>query len=107
MEFCPKCGSMLITSEAKSKIHLVCRKCGFKKQGSGHLEIKERLDKKPLDDIVFVEKSEETLPVTKAICPKCSHKEAVWWVRQMRSADESPTVFYRCTKCQHSWREYG
>ncbi|PJB94591.1 transcription factor S, partial [Candidatus Pacearchaeota archaeon CG_4_9_14_0_8_um_filter_35_24] len=23
-----------------------------------------------------------------------------------RAADESETKFYRCTKCDHTWREY-
>jgi DNA-directed RNA polymerase subunit M len=54
-----------------------------------------------------IEKNEDALPKTKATCSKCSHNEAVWWVQQTRSADEAPTVFYRCTKCKHSWREYG
>lgn len=34
MEFCPKCGSLLIPSVAEDKRFLVCRKCGFKKDAT-------------------------------------------------------------------------
>ncbi|MGC2430674.1 MAG: hypothetical protein WA393_06530 [Nitrososphaeraceae archaeon] len=26
---------------------------------------------------------------------------------QTRSADEATTQFYRCTKCNHTWRNYS
>ncbi|MDD1766841.1 MAG: hypothetical protein LUQ00_02875 [Candidatus Methanomethyliaceae archaeon] len=31
MEFCPKCGKLLIPSKRPNKIHLICRSCGFEK----------------------------------------------------------------------------
>ncbi|MRR35944.1 transcription factor S, partial [bacterium] len=31
---------------------------------------------------------------------------AYWWLRQLRSADESEVRFFRCTKCSRTWREY-
>jgi DNA-directed RNA polymerase subunit M len=46
-----------------------------------------------------------TMPVTKMECPKCAHREAYWWMVQTRGADESPTQFFRCTKCSYTWRE--
>lgn len=106
MEFCPKCGSVLVIKKQKSKSILACRKCNFTRKNYKHMEIKERLHKNPLDDVVIIDKSEQVLPTTKMPCPKCNHSEAFWWVRQMRSGDEAPTTFYRCTKCDHRWREY-
>ena len=47
------------------------------------------------------------LPKTNGICSKCGNGEAYWFMRQTRSADEPPTVFYTCTKCEHKWRSYG
>ncbi|HLC59151.1 MAG TPA: zinc ribbon domain-containing protein [archaeon] len=47
------------------------------------------------------------LPKTKVICPKCDNSDAYWFMRQMRAADEPPTLFYTCTKCGHKWRSYG
>ncbi len=107
MEFCPKCKLVLTAQEVDGKRVLVCRKCGHKTDKYKPLRISEKVEKSPLDSVVVVENDQETLPKTKVLCPSCNHNEAVWWVQQTRSADEAPTVFYRCTKCKHSWREYG
>lgn len=107
MDFCEKCGYVLISKKEKDKVILICRKCGHKITHYKPVEISEKLEKKPLDDIIILEKNEETLPKTKVVCPKCGNKEAVWWIQQTRSADEAPTLFLRCTQCKHSWREYG
>jgi len=107
MQFCPKCGSIMIVKEQKGKKLLVCRKCGYKLKAAKKITIKETIEKKPMDSVVMIEKQGEALPKVKQICPKCGNKEAYWWVQQTRSADEAPTTFYRCTKCGHTWREYG
>jgi DNA-directed RNA polymerase subunit M len=107
MEFCPTCKLALVAQDHNGKRVLVCRKCGHKTDKYKPLRISEKVEKSPLDSVVVVDKDRETLPKTKTTCPKCNHNEAVWWVQQTRSADEAPTVFYRCTKCKHSWREYG
>ena len=39
-------------------------------------------------------------------CEKCHNKEGVSWAFQTRSADEPETKFYRCIKCNHTWRDY-
>ncbi|WP_394325620.1 RPA12/RPB9/RPC11 RNA polymerase family protein [Candidatus Methanomethylophilus sp. 1R26] len=46
-------------------------------------------------------------PETRITCPECGHTEAYYVIRQTRAADESPTRFYRCCKCNHTWREYS
>ncbi len=107
MEFCDNCGLILVVKKDGKKSSLVCRKCGYKSKDYKPLEIKEKVSKAPLDEIIVIEKSEEALPKTKTNCPKCGNKEAFWWMQQTRSADEAPTLFLRCVKCKHSWREYG
>jgi DNA-directed RNA polymerase subunit M len=107
MDFCKKCGTVLVPTEEKKKTILICKKCGYKVKHYKPLEIEENVEKRPEDDVIVIEKNEEALPKTKTVCPKCAHKEAFWWLRQTRSADEAPTLFLRCTKCRHSWREYG
>lgn len=32
MEFCPKCGSLLVPTSSEGKTFLICRKCGYKKE---------------------------------------------------------------------------
>jgi DNA-directed RNA polymerase subunit M len=107
MEFCEKCNSVLVTKREGNKNILTCRNCGYKLKDYEPMKITEVMEKNPLDDVIVIEKNEETLPKTKTVCVKCGNKEAVWWVQQTRSADEAPTLFLRCTKCQHSWREYS
>ena len=40
-----------------------------------------------------------------AACPKCGHGTAYFFEVQTRSADEAATLFMRCQKCSHQWRE--
>lgn len=107
MDFCEKCGTVMVSRKEKDKTILICKKCGHKVKNYKPLEIEENIKKSPLDDVVIVEKKQETLPKTKVNCSSCGNKEAVWWIQQTRSIDEAPTLFLRCTKCAHSWREYG
>ena len=41
----------------------------------------------------------------KHICEKCGHNEAIYNIRQMRSADEGDSEFYTCIKCNHVVRK--
>lgn len=84
---------------------VVCRKCGYeKKAGDEELIIKSNRKK---EEVPVIEgENLRTLPTTNAICPECGNREAFWWLRQLRSADESETRFFRCTKCGKTWREY-
>lgn len=109
MRFCPKCGNLLIAKKKRKNVYLVCRKC--------HREYKMKGEKLTISEavheakkgIVFMGKGEEIaeLPKTKIICPECENTEAYWWMQQTRSADEPPTLFFKCIKCGYSWRSYG
>jgi len=107
MDFCEKCNSVMVAKTEKNKTVLTCRKCGSTMSEYTPIEISEEVKKDPLDDVIIIEKNDEALPKTKSVCPKCENKEAFWWMQQTRSIDEAPTLFLRCTKCKHSWREYG
>jgi len=85
-----------------------CRTCGFTKE-------KDQLDKKKhLHEIsrntrtmlVIESEAENGKPTIKAHCSECGNDKAYWWLRQLRSADESEVRFFRCTKCGKTWREY-
>lgn len=84
---------------------MVCRKCGQKMPKAS----KESMVSKTaqLDRAVPVLEAESAgLPTTDARCPECGNNLAYWWLRQLRSADESEVRFFRCTKCGKTWREY-
>lgn len=109
MEFCEKCGGLLIPHKSGKSITLVCRSCGKKKVTKLKKEFKVKTTtNKNAEKIVVLDKKSkfETLPVTRAQCPKCENTQAFWWMQQTRSIDEPSTRFYRCTRCKHTWREY-
>jgi len=104
MEFCPKCGSVMVIDGKKLK----CTKCGYTKRIGKKVKtsISEKVNVK--DEIIIVEEDEEKkiYPKTKIMCPRCGNMEAIWWMQQTRGADEPPTMFFKCTKCGYTWREY-
>lgn len=106
MKFCSKCGTVLkVDSEKKL---LVCPKCGNEEPLES--DIVRSVNPERKDKIVVLGKKERNLrttPTTKTKCPKCGNMTAYWWMVQTRSIDESATQFFRCTKCGHTWRDYG
>ena len=102
MEFCPKCKSIMIYMGNKA----VCRKCGYEKVVEEEKEIIS-IAKRNEEEIPVIEGEDiKTLPTTNVVCPACGNREAYWWLRQLRAADESEVRFFRCTKCGKTWREY-
>ena len=106
MNFCPKCESRLKKS---SDGLLACPKCKFVKAGAVK-EGEKKLDETNSEFLVMDESDlskakglESTVPID---CEKCHNKEGVSWTFQTRSADEPETKFYRCTKCNYTWRDY-
>lgn len=97
--FCKKCGKLMTYEESR----LVCSGCGYSEEGE--LIIKDR--KRRVEKKIGIIKDEgEVHPVINKECPKCKNDKAYTWAMQTRSADEAETIFYKCTKCKHSWREY-
>ncbi len=101
MEFCPKCGSILV----KKKKRYGCPKCSYTKKGKVKVEASEKMKGKEEIGIVK-EKDTDVMPTTNAVCPKCGNDEAYFWSAQTRAADEAETQFFKCKKCEHTWRVY-
>ena len=101
MEFCPKCGAILIQKKKTAG----CPRCKYASKGKLKIEVKEKLgDKKQI--AVIKEEDVEVLPLVEKQCPTCKNEKAYFWTTQTRSADEAETKFYRCRKCKHTWRDY-
>ncbi len=102
--FCPECKSLMMSSGGQLK----CRKCGYirKIESTDNMTKKrERVEK----EIMIVDDEGEkikTLPTIQIKCPKCGNNLAFWWLRQLRAADESEVRFFKCTECDHTWRQY-
>lgn len=92
-------------------ITYLCDNCGYSnKAGKTVMQATEEELVSTNDQIKIVGEKEaklSSLPTTKIECPKCGNGEAMWWFLQTRSGDEPPTQFYRCVKCNHTWRSYS
>ncbi len=102
--FCPKCGSILRPKDKGGKKVLFCS-CGFNKSPDGEsMEIKETgIQGKKIEVVENI----ETNPKIRIQCEKCGNNIAYYWTQQTRGADEPETRFFKCTKCNHTWREYA
>jgi len=92
------------------KVFLACPKCSYRKPAEALIPTPKVTGPKPEDQIIIIGKKEQklrTLPTITIECPKCGNNTAYVWQVQTRGADESSTQFFRCTKCNHTFREYG
>jgi len=101
MEFCPKCSSVIILVGDKAN----CAKCGYKPKGRVKIQASEKIEKTE-GVVVIKEKELTTYPIVEIKCPRCKHNSAYFWQLQTRAGDESETKFYKCAKCEHTWRVY-
>ena len=111
MEFCPNCGSLLVTKKTETEVTLVCAKCGYVKGADlkaeskvGGKVIKHNLQEQMT--VIGKEDQVSTMPTMRMECPKCGNMLVFVWQVQTRGGDEASTQFFRCTKCKGVWREY-
>jgi len=102
MQFCPKCGFLLV----QKRTRFTCPKCGYASKSKVKIKTTEKMAEKT--KIGLLKEKEATVwPVTSATCPKCGNRTAYYWTAQLKAFDEAETRFFRCTKCKHTWREYA
>ena len=111
MEYCPRCGSLMIPHKGEGKVVLKCTVCGYTKdlregKAEGKYTFRKRIEHKPEEKIIVLEKEHKIGVKVPAKCPRCGHNEAFYYEMQTRSADEPSTRFFTCTKCGYKWREY-
>jgi DNA-directed RNA polymerase subunit M len=102
MEFCPKCGAVLVL---KTK-NYGCPRCNYSTKEKVKLKTSEKQKEKNVIEVIS-EKDSQTLPIVAEECKKCGNPKAYFWTIQTRAGDEAETKFFRCTKCEHTWREYS
>ena len=104
-------GSSALGKGKKTVIQLACPKCGYRKRAVGAPIVPPKIiERAPQEAIAVIGKEEQklrTLPTVKTECPKCGNNLAYVWQVQTRGSDESSTQFFRCTKCNYTYREYS
>ncbi len=101
MEFCPKCGAVLI----QKRKNYGCARCNYSRKEKVNLKTSEKIDEQK-EIAVVSNKDTQILPIINETCRKCKNEKAYFWTVQTRSGDESETKFFKCTKCENTWREY-
>lgn len=101
MEFCPKCGAVLV----KKKKNAGCPRCNYSSKEKIKLTTSEKPAKKTEIAIIHP-KDTQTLPIVAEKCRECENEKAYFWTIQTRAGDEAETKFFKCTKCEHTWRQY-
>jgi len=102
MEFCPKCGSVLIQKTKNAG----CPRCNYSAKGKLKIKTSEKINEGK--EIAIIKKKEgEIHPIIEEECKKCKNNKVYFWTLQTRAADESETKFFKCTKCEHTWRSYN
>ncbi len=106
IEFCVKCGSIMVPVKKGKSSFWKCRGCGKENRKSIVKKLRIVEEQARTKGVAVLEKDPTLLPTTVRECDKCGHGRAYWWMQQTRSADEPPTQFFRCEKCKYTWREY-
>jgi len=101
MEFCPKCGSVLIQKRKNDG----CPRCNYSSKKKIVLKTSEKINEKN-EGVVVTKETASVHPVVNETCKKCNHEKAYFWTVQTRASDEAETKFFRCVKCDNTWREY-
>ncbi len=100
MEFCPKCGAVLI--QKKKKVQ--CPRCNYLTNSKVKITSSEKMGEKK--EVAVIKKETQTSPIITEKCKECGNEKAYFWTVQTRSGDEAETKFFKCTKCEFTWREY-
>ena len=111
MEFCSKCGSLLVTKKIKTGnqrlLVLACSKCGSKTESAPNRLNGKTINHNPKQVVVVIDEEKEfnTLPTVKFTCVKCGNQDSYAWQVQTHGSDKSSTQFLRCTTCGYTFRE--
>ncbi len=100
MEFCPKCGAVLI----QKRKNYGCARCDYSTKEKLKIKTSEKIEEK--NKVAVIKKEMNTLPIVVEKCKNCGNDKAYFWTIQTRAGDEAETKFFKCTKCNHTWREY-
>ena len=101
MEFCPKCGAVLIQKRKNDG----CPRCNYSSKEKIKLTSSEKISEKK-EIPVFTGKKLDVRPITNEKCKKCGHEKSYFWTVQTRSSDEAETKFFQCVKCGNTHKTY-
>lgn len=105
MLFCPICNNSLLVSFTDKGYRFYCNTCDYYYPLLDKLKNIIVMQKKQAEDILGGEDTWKNVDQTTEICPKCSHNRAYYMQKQIRSADEPSSIFYKCVSCGNQWTQ--
>ncbi len=102
MEFCPKCGAVMIQKTKNAG----CPRCNYSTKGKMKIKTSEKIEGNK-EVVVIKEKETQIHPIVSEECKECGNDEAYFWTVQTRASDEAETKFFKCTKCGNTKRDYS
>ena len=103
VEFCKDCGAIIMGKKGES---VECPSCGASQKAKSDIKLSSKVEKKEEMEVIDTGSADEIHPTTTVECPECANMEAYYWTKQTRAGDEPETQFFKCTACQHQWRDY-
>ncbi|MHA1945928.1 MAG: hypothetical protein ACXAC6_09990 [Candidatus Hodarchaeales archaeon] len=113
MNFCQKCGNMLIPQNKKGRkagfLNLRCNFCQITEEAmidGISYQVKTRFNHKLEDQSQIITENFSIDPTIRQACPKCGYLEAYYWQGSNRRKQEwESTTYYRCIKCKNTWND--
>jgi DNA-directed RNA polymerase II subunit RPB9 len=111
LRFCKESNDLLYPREDRARKTLVfaCRNCDYVEDAGEEAEdfcvYRNIIDHSAAEKTVIVTdvRADATLPRTRdVICPKCAHREAVFF---STTTAEGMTLFFQCLLCIHKWQD--
>lgn len=102
---CERCGSIELPQGSTTDGRWRCQSCGAERARRVREAYVTTLAQLARSVAVVGDGQDRGLPTTDARCEACGHERAYWDIQQLRAGDESPTLLYICTACEHTWRE--
>ena len=119
MDFCKDCDGLLQPrKDEQGNIGSFCMDCGEFKDGEISVssitipnEARDNIENDPEGGKMLILEDNDNRTVGRSskemYCSNCkSNQQVEYWEIQTRSADESPTRFFKCLNCEKQWREY-
>lgn len=114
--FCEVCDALLQPKKINGEIKSYCPDCDEIRNDDGSTlgkisYVDEDRNKDPEGGKILVleENTNKTVGRSSKVmyCINCkTNRKVEYWEIQTRSADESPTRFFKCLTCDKQWREY-
>jgi DNA-directed RNA polymerase II subunit RPB9 len=112
--FCDTCDNVLYPVQRDKALFWHCRLCDSQIQmpaediyyvHQADIKRSEEADSKALESLKDFVNDRTVMRATDKKCPKCSCKDAAWFINPLTKTDHDMTIYFACVECQHVWTD--